>query len=130
MWPPLLWMDSTATVAKWAGVTVPAAIGHANAKETRFLSWAEKVAYVRYMNLDMKWVLGSADEFVDLLSRMTERIGEAVKQRENVPMVCPLGKLANTEKEESGVTQAGYAAVHLALSAKEWEFSGRRILLR
>jgi hypothetical protein len=59
VWPPLLWMDSTAAVAKWAGVTVPAAIDHANAKEKRFLSWAEKVSYVRYMNLDMKWIPGS-----------------------------------------------------------------------
>ena len=53
----------------------------------RFLSWAEKVSYVRYMNLDMKWIPGSANDFADLLSRMAERIGEAVKQREGIPMM-------------------------------------------
>ena len=66
VWPPLLWMDSTTAVAKWAGVTVPAAIGHTNAKEKRFLSWAEKVSYVSYMNLDMKWIPRSAKWFCRL----------------------------------------------------------------
>ena len=28
--PPLLWMDSTTAVAKWTGVSVPAAIDHGN----------------------------------------------------------------------------------------------------
>ena len=42
MWPPLLGMDSTAAVAKWAGVTVPAAIDDANAKEKRFLSYGQR----------------------------------------------------------------------------------------
>ena len=121
VWPPLLWMDSTTAVAKWAGVTVPAAIDHANAKEKRFLSWAEKVSYVRYMNLAMKWIPGSTNDFADLLSRMADRIGEAVKQRENVPMMYALGKSVETEKEEGDGTPAGYTAVHLALSTEEWQ---------
>ena len=45
--PPLLWMDSTTAMSKWIGVSVPQAIDHANAKEKRFLSCAEKISYVR-----------------------------------------------------------------------------------
>ena len=120
VWPPLLWVDSTTAVAKWAGLTVPAAIDHANAKEKRFLSWAEKVSYVRYINLDMKWIPGSANDFADLLSTMVERIEEAVKQREGIPMMHPLGKSVDIDKEESDGTPAGYTALHLALSTEGW----------
>ena len=52
---------------------------------------------------------------------MAERIGEAVKQRENIPMMYPLGKSIETEKEESDGTPAGYTAVQLALSTEEWQ---------
>ena len=76
---------------------------------------------VRYMNLDMKWIPGSANDFADLLSRMAARIGEVVKQREHVPMMYPLGKSVDTEEKGSDDTPAGYTAVHLALNTEEWQ---------
>ena len=72
--PPLLWMDSTTALSKWMGVSVPSEIDHANAKEKRFLGWSEKVSYVRWMKFDMRWIPGSANDFADLLSRLSERI--------------------------------------------------------
>ena len=59
---------------------------------------------------------GQQSGFADLLSRMAERIGEAVKQREGIPMMYPLGKSADTEQTEGNGTPTGYTAMHLALS--------------
>ena len=80
-WPPLLWMDSTTAVAKWVGVSVPAVIDHACAKEKRFLGWSEKVSYVRWMKFEMKWIPGSANDFADLLSRMADRLHQCIEER-------------------------------------------------
>jgi hypothetical protein len=81
-WPPLLWMDSTTGVAKWASVSVPGHIDHACAKEKRFLGWAEKVAYTKWMDLDMRWIPGSANDFADLLSRMADKLHSCIEERE------------------------------------------------
>ena len=52
-WPPLLWMDSTTAMSKWVGVSIPQPIDRANAKEKRFNSWAEKVSYVKYVDMEV-----------------------------------------------------------------------------
>jgi hypothetical protein len=68
-------------VAKWVGVSVPAVIDHACAKEKRFLGWSEKVSYVRWMKFEMKWIPGSANDFADLLSRMADRLHQCIEER-------------------------------------------------
>ena len=71
-------------MSKWIGVSVPKAIDHANAKENRFLSWAEKISYVRHMKMEMQWSTGPANDFADLLSRLAEQIGKVVREREMI----------------------------------------------
>ena len=139
-WPPLLWMDSTTAMSKWVGVSIPQSIDHANAKEKRFNSWAEKISYVKYMNMEMRWIAGSANDFADLLSRLAEQIGKAVRERDIVPRVhwssvdtedaeewgtprihnmCRMLKVG--EKKEQNDAPKGYEAVHLSMSSEEWK---------
>ena len=78
------------------------------------------------MNLDIKWIPGSDNDFADLLSRTSGRKGRGSSEAEgrysyDVSMMYPLGKSVNTEKEEGDGTPAGYTAVHLALSTEEWQ---------
>lgn len=113
-WAPLLWMDSTTATSKWMGISVPSHVDHANAKELRFLSWAEKIAYVQWMGLDMRWIPGSANDFADLLSRMAAKIGEAARAQAVVRMV-PMN-IATKEGVPSG-----YEAVNLALTEDAWK---------
>jgi hypothetical protein len=126
-WPPLLWMDSTTAMSKWIGVSVPQAIDHANAKEKRFLSWAEKISYVRHMKMEMRWIAGSANDFADLLSRLAEQIGKAVREREMMPHFHSIKRMTKVKddekdggKESQGVPK-GYEAVHLSLAEEEWQ---------
>ena len=86
-WAPLLWMDSATATSTWMGISIPSHVDHANAKELRFPSWAEKIAYVQWMGLDMRWIPGSANDFADLLSRMAAKIGEATRAQAVVRMV-------------------------------------------
>ena len=43
---------------------------------------AEKVLYVKYLDMEMRWIAGSANDFADLLSRLVEQIGKAARERE------------------------------------------------
>ena len=43
---------------KWMSVSIPSHVDHANATELRFLSWADKIAYVAWMQFDMRWIPG------------------------------------------------------------------------
>ncbi len=115
-WPPLLWMDATVATSKWLGISVPSHIDHANAKELRFLGWAEKVSYVKWMGFDMRWIPGSANDFADLLSRMADRIGQAVEAQARVAGMCPISVM---EGGGDGVPQ-GYDAVNLRLEKGDW----------
>jgi hypothetical protein len=78
----VLMMDSTTATAKWLGVSVPEAIDHACAKEKRFLGWAEKVSYLRYLRCLLKYLPGCANDFADMLSRMAERLHKCIAERE------------------------------------------------
>ena len=127
-------------MSKWVGVSIPQSIDHANAKEKRFNSWAEKISYVKYMNMEMRWIAGSANDFADLLSRLAEQIGKAVRERDIVPRVhwssvdtedaeewgtprihnmCRMLKVG--EKKEQNDAPKGYEAVHLSMSSEEWK---------
>jgi hypothetical protein len=139
-WPPLLWMDSTTAMSKWVGVSIPQSVDHANAKEKRFNSWAEKVSYVKYMDMEMRWIAGSANDFADLLSRLAEQIGKAVRERDEEPRVhwssCDdtedgvgwgtprvhnMNRMVKVkEKKENNEAPKGYEAVHLSMSTGEW----------
>ena len=59
-------------------MSIPRSTDHANAKEKKFNSWAEKVSYVKYMDMEMRWIARSANDFANLLSRPAEQIGKAV----------------------------------------------------
>ena len=126
-WPPLLWMDSTTAMSKWIGVSVPQEIDHANAKEKRFLSWAEKISYVRHMKMEMRWIAGSANDFADLLSRLAEQIGKAVREREMMPNFHAMTRMKKVKEDEEDGGEAprgvpkGYEAAHLSLTEEEWQ---------
>ena len=138
-WPPLPWMDSTTTMSKWVGVSIPQSMDHANAKEKRFNSWAVKVSYVKYMDMEMRWIAGSGNDFADLLSRLAEQIGKAVRERDEEPRVhwssCDAKDgvewgtprvhnmrrmLKVEEKKEHDDASRGYEAVHFSMSKEEW----------
>ena len=72
---------------------MPQAIDHANAKEKRFLSWAEKISYVRRIKMELRWIAGSTNDFADLLSRLAEQIGKAVRDREMMPLFHPMTRM-------------------------------------
>ena len=125
-WPPLLWMDSTTAMSKWIDGSVPQAIDHANAKEKRFLLWAEKISYVRHVKMEMRWIAGSANGFANLLSRLAEQIGKAVRDREMMPHFHAMTRMTKVKEDgkEDGKQQGvpkGYEAVSLSLSEEEWQ---------
>jgi len=132
-------MDSTTTMSKWVGVSIPQSMDHANAKEKRFNLWAEKVSYVKYLDMEMRWIAGSENDFADLLSRLAEQIGKAVRERDEEPRVhwssCDAEDgvewgtprvhnmsrmLKVEEKKEHNDAPRGYEAVHLSMSKEEW----------
>lgn len=110
-WRPLLWMDSTTAVSKWVGVSVPSMLDHACAKEKRFLGWAEKVAYVAWMDFDMRWIPGSANDFADLLSRSADKLRQCLEERS--ASVMETARVHHYGKE-------GYEESHLVLGADDW----------
>ena len=138
-WPPLLWMDSSTAMSKLVGVSIPQSIDHENAKEKRFNSWAEKVSCVKYIDMEMRWIAGSANDFASLLSRVAEQIGKAVRERDEEPRVhwsaCDaaegvgsgtprvhnMSRVLKVEgKKEHNNAPRGYEAVHLSMSKEEW----------
>ena len=86
---------------------MPQAIDHANAKEKRFLSWAEKMSYVRHMKMEMRyrWIAGSANDFADLLSRLAEQIGKAVRERETMPHFHAMTRMTKIKEDEKGIDE-------------------------
>jgi hypothetical protein len=125
--PPLLWMDSSTATAQWTGVGIPAAIDHASAKALRFLGWAEKIEYVRWMGLDMRWIPGQANDFADLLSRCADLIKRSAAEMAETPRLFPMMRMkyhrdsaVGEQGEGNHGAPEGYEAVHLGLSPEEW----------
>ena len=76
--------------------------------------------------MEMRWVAGSANDFADLLSRLAEQIGKAVREREMMPHFHPMARMTKIKEDgkEDGKQQGvpkGYEAVHLSLVELEWQ---------
>ena len=120
--PPLLWMDSTVGVAKWIGMAVPGHIDHASAKEKRFLAWAEKVAYVKWLTIDMRWIPGSDNDFADLLSRMAIKLRTCIDERRGAPQMRPMQRMTYHTNSGAGEdVMQQYEMVHLGMTQEDWE---------
>jgi site-specific DNA-cytosine methylase len=133
--PPLLWMDSSTATAQWTGVGIPGVIDHASAKAQRFQGWAEKIQYVQWMDLDMKWIPGHANDFADLLSRCADLIKKSAKELDGLPKVFPMMRmkyhrdgLVGEQGPGTHGAPEGFEAVHLALSEEDWEEVTRAFL--
>ena len=85
-----LFMDSTTAVSQWMSITDPGPIDFCNAKVMRFRSWAEKVGWVRHMNMFMNWWPGGINDWSDLLSRIADKLAECAAERDGVRALMPM----------------------------------------
>ena len=81
-WVTGIFMDSTTALKKWMSIDIPTRIDHCSAKEMRFRSWADNVAYVRHMNIHMAWWPGGVNDWADLLSRIADKLAVCAEARE------------------------------------------------
>ncbi len=131
-WVTGMFLDSTTALSKWLSVDVPTHIDHCCAKEMRFRAWADKVAFVRYMNIYMAWWPGGVNDWADLLSRIADKLARcaeerAAQEREGIMMPMhrhsyhPVGESVHSPSTGLPV---GYTANHLNVEAPEnekWE---------
>ena len=122
-----LFMDSTTAVSQWMSITVPGPIDFCNAKEMRFRSWAEKVGWVRHMNMFMNWWPGGINDWSDLLSRIADKLAECAEERDRARSLMPMqrhsyhvGGESDGKAAEDGVP-SGCSLEHLALDPDEWK---------
>ena len=128
-WLVGLFMDSTTAVSQWLSITIPGPIAFCNAKEMRFRSrsWAEKVGWVRHMNMFMNWWLGGINDWSDLLSRIADNVAECAAERDRTRALMPMhrhsyhvGEPGAEEADGCGIP-SGYSMEHLALEADGWK---------
>ena len=81
-------------------IIVPGNIDFCNAKSLRFRSWADKVNFVRYMNMYMAWAPGGCNDWADLLSRIADKLQEAAQERERLKMMMPMMKHSHHQPAE------------------------------
>ena len=115
-----LFMDSSTAVSQWLNVTVPGNIDFCNAKALRFRSWADKVSFVRYMNMHLAWAPGGVNDWADLLSRIADKLAEAALERERSRIMMPMmrhsyrdGGAVQKERQEK-------PGEHFSFSEEEW----------
>jgi len=119
-----LFLDSTTALSKLMGIDVPTQIDHCCAKEMRFRSWADKIAFVRHMNIYMAWWPGGVNDWADLLSRIADKLAKCAEERseqERAGVMLPMHRHtyhppAAEVAEGVGVPE-GYTASHLGLRA-------------
>ena len=126
-WLVGLFMDSTTAASQWLSITAPGPIDFCNAKEMRFRSWAEKVGWVRHMNMFMNWWLGGINDWSDLLSRIADNVAECAAERDRTRALMPMhrhsyhvGEPGAEEADGCGIP-SGYSMEHLALEADGWK---------
>jgi hypothetical protein len=132
-WVTGLFLDSTTALSKLMAIDVPTQIDHCCAKEMRFRSWADKIYYVRYMNIFMAWWPGGVNDWADLLSRIADKLKlcadeRAAQEREGV--LLPMhrhsyhGAPPEDDQEDRRRVPQGYTGSHLHLKApveEKWE---------
>ena len=112
-------MDSSTAVSQWLNITVPGNIDFCNAKALRFRCWADKVNFVRYMNMYLAWAPGGVNDWADLLSRIAEKLAAAAMERERQRIMMPMMRHSHhSEEKEKGEREA--PAEHFAFSKEEW----------
>ena len=121
-----LFLDSTTALSQWMSSTVPGSIDVCSAKEMRFRSWADKVGYVRYMNMYMNWWPGGVNDWADLLSRIADKLAECAEEREKLAIVMPVQQHSyhtghRAQKNSDEGVPAGYRVEHLEFDQARWE---------
>jgi hypothetical protein len=120
-------MDSTTAIAKWFAVQVPGEIDFCSAKEMRFRSWAEKVAYVKYMLMHLGFCPGGLNNWSDLLSRIADRLLECAEERDSHAReikMAPMTRMSYHKEKDAeapaGTAPAGYEVNHINLEEDGW----------
>lgn len=105
---------------------MPGPIDFSSAKEMRFRGWAEKVGFVKYMNMYMALTPGGVNDWSDLLSRIAGKLAECAAERERLAAVMPMTVHSyHTGHKEAEATDEevpeGYGIGHLKLDADDWD---------
>ena len=84
----------------------------------RFRSWADKVNFVRYMNMHLAWAPGGINDWADLLSRVADKLQEAAQERERLKMMMPMMKHSHHQSDdEKGESRR---QERFSFTAEEW----------
>jgi hypothetical protein len=117
-------MDNSTATKHWIDMQNPGIIDFAGPKEMRFMAWAEKMAFTRELPMDTQFIPGNMNSFADLVSRITEKLGEAARRRKHKEMDVIV---AHTEmhtfdtgsEEHEGEVPTKFKCRHLKLTTED-----------